>query len=89
MDEAPKPKKTRRVAASQSFVPDEVQLLDFVFNSLLMSSNPQAATRHKSFPSMLRKISAMKNRVATVRAGRPQNGTTAVQTNGAGVEATS
>ncbi|QQR88632.1 MAG: hypothetical protein IPJ88_10270 [Myxococcales bacterium] len=49
---------------SNSFSEGEIQLLDFVIQSLLRGGSPTTAPRHKDFPSLCRKVKAMKAKVA-------------------------
>jgi hypothetical protein len=48
---------------SNSFSEGEIQLLEFVVQSLLRGGTPTTAARHKDFPSLCRKIMAMKAKV--------------------------
>ena len=44
------------------FTPGEVQLLDFITQTMLRGGTPTMATRHKEFASMCRKILQMKEK---------------------------
>ena len=60
-------KHATRVAASQSFTPDEVQLLAFAFEGLLRGQDIRAVCRHKNFPNLIRKVQAMQRRLVGVK----------------------
>jgi hypothetical protein len=49
---------------SNSFSEGEVQVLDFILNTLLRGGTPSMATRHKDFASLYRKTLTMKKRIA-------------------------
>jgi hypothetical protein len=49
---------------SNSFSEGEVQVLDFIVQTLLRGGTPTMATRHKEFASLCRKVMAMKGKVA-------------------------
>lgn len=69
--ETPPQKKTPRLAASQSFNLEEVDLLEFAFDTMLRGGNPQpAVVRSKALPKLLRKIKSMKTKVTTLKASR-------------------
>lgn len=48
---------------SNSFSEGEIQVMDFIVQSLLRGGSPSMATRNKDFASMCRKIIAMKAKV--------------------------
>jgi hypothetical protein len=48
---------------SNSFSEGEVQVLDFMLNTLLRGGTPHMATRHKDFASLYRKVLSMKKRM--------------------------
>jgi hypothetical protein len=48
---------------SNSFSEGEIQVMDFIVQSLLRGGSPAMATRNKDFASMCRKILAMKAKV--------------------------
>jgi hypothetical protein len=48
---------------SNSFSEDEIQVLDFITQTLLRGGSPSMATRHKAYPSLCRKVMAMKAKV--------------------------
>ena len=48
---------------SNSFSEGEIQVLEFIVQTLLRGGTPTMATRHKEFASLCRKIMAMKNKV--------------------------
>lgn len=57
---------------SNSFSPGEIQVLDFILNSLLRGSNPSMAVRQKDFPALCRKVMAMKKRLEVTEGAEPQ-----------------
>lgn len=48
---------------SNSFSEGEVQILDFIIQTLLRGGSPNMATRHKEFASLCRKVMSMRNRM--------------------------
>jgi hypothetical protein len=56
---------------SNSFSEGEIQVLEFIVQTLLRGGTPTMATRHKEFASLCRKVMAMKAKVQTERA-KPQ-----------------
>ena len=48
---------------SNSFSEGEIQVLEFVVQTLLRGGTPTMATRHKEFASLCRKVMAMKAKV--------------------------
>ena len=48
---------------SNSFSEGEVQVLDFIMQTLLRGGTPSMVTRHKEFASVCRKVLAMKQKV--------------------------
>ena len=48
---------------SNSFSEGEIQVLEFVLQTLLRGGSPTMATRNKDFASLYRKVMAMKKRV--------------------------
>lgn len=48
---------------SNSFSEGEIQVLDFIMQTLLRGGTPSMATRHKEFASVCRKVLAMKQKV--------------------------
>jgi hypothetical protein len=48
---------------SNSFSEGEIQVLEFVVQTLLRGGTPTMAARHKDFPSLCRKVQAMKHKV--------------------------
>ena len=48
---------------SNSFSDGEVQVLEFIFQSLLRGGTPSLATRNKDFASLYRKVVAMRRRM--------------------------
>ena len=48
---------------SNSFSEGEIQVLDFITQTLLRGGTPTMATRHKDFASLCRKVLAMKGKV--------------------------
>jgi hypothetical protein len=51
---------------SNSFSEGEVQVLEFIVQTLLRGGTPTMATRHKEFASLCRKVMAMKAKVHTL-----------------------
>ena len=48
---------------SNSFSEGEIQVLDFIMQTLLRGGTPSMVTRHKEFASVCRKVLAMKQKV--------------------------
>lgn len=48
---------------SNSFSEGEIQVMDFIVQTLLRGGTPSMATRHKEFASLCRKVMAMKAKV--------------------------
>jgi hypothetical protein len=48
---------------SNSFSEGEIQVLEFIIQTLLRGGTPSMATRHKEFASLCRKVMAMKAKV--------------------------
>jgi hypothetical protein len=48
---------------SNSFSEGEIQVMEFIVQTLLRGGTPTMATRHKEFASLCRKIMAMKTKV--------------------------
>ncbi|MGB0679098.1 MAG: hypothetical protein ACPGUV_05510 [Polyangiales bacterium] len=48
---------------SNSFSEGEVQIMEFVLQTLLRGGSPVMASRHKDFPSLYRKVLSMKKRM--------------------------
>ena len=48
---------------SNSFSEGEIQVLEFIVQTLLRGGTPTMATRHKEFASLCRKVMAMKTKV--------------------------
>jgi hypothetical protein len=48
---------------SNSFSEGEIQVLEFIVQTLLRGGTPTMATRHKEYPSLCRKVMAMKTKV--------------------------
>lgn len=53
---------------SNSFSEGEVQLLEFIFQTLLRGGTPTMAARHKEFASVYRKVISMKQRIEKQKA---------------------
>jgi hypothetical protein len=58
---------------SNSFSEGEIQVLEFIVQTLLRGGTPTMATRSADFPSLCRKVQAMKKKVHEQKA-RPQGG---------------
>ena len=54
---------------SNSFSEGEIQLLEFILQTLLRGGSPSMATRHKEFASLCRKVMAMRNKANQAAAG--------------------
>ena len=52
-----------RMRISNSFSEGEIQVMDFIVQTLLRGGSPTMAVRNKDFASLCRKIIAMKTRV--------------------------
>lgn len=52
---------------SNSFSEDEIQVLDFITQTLLRGGDPRIATRNKAFGSVCRKVIAMKAKVSELK----------------------
>lgn len=48
---------------SNSFSEGEIQVLEFIVQTLLRGGTPTMATRHKEFASLCRKVMAMRTKV--------------------------
>ena len=55
---------------SNSFSEGEVQVLEFIVQTLLRGGTPTMATRHKEFASLCRKVMAMKAKVHSLPKSR-------------------
>ena len=49
---------------SNSFSEGEIQVLEFILQTLLRGGSPAVATRHKEFASLCRKVMSMKQKAA-------------------------
>jgi hypothetical protein len=56
---------------SNSFSDGEIQVLEFIVQTLLRGGTPTMATRHKEFASLCRKVMAMKAKVHERPKARP------------------
>ena len=52
-----------RMRISNSFSEGEIQVMDFIVQTLLRGGSPSMAVRNKDFASLCRKIQTMKSRV--------------------------
>lgn len=57
---------------SNSFSEDEIQVLDFITQTLLRGGDPRIATRNKAFGSVCRKVIAMKAKVNELKQRAPR-----------------
>ena len=57
---------------SNSFSEGEIQVLEFIVQTLLRGGTPTMATRHKEFASLCRKVMAMKTKAAHAERVKPQ-----------------
>lgn len=60
---------------SNSFSEGEVQLLEFIFQTLLRGGSPTMAARHKEFASVYRKVISMKQRLEKTPKGEKPGAT--------------
>ena len=58
---------------SNSFSEGEIQVLEFIVQTLLRGGTPSMATRHKDFASLCRKVMSMKAKAAEAKAGPAQS----------------
>jgi hypothetical protein len=58
---------------SNSFSEGEIQVLEFIVQTLLRGGTPTMATRHKEFASLCRKVMAMKNKVQEKQGGKERS----------------
>ena len=56
---------------SNSFSEGEIQVLEFIVQTLLRGGTPTMATRHKEFASLCRKVMAMKTKAQDRPKQRP------------------
>jgi len=59
---------------SNSFSEGEIQVMEFILQSLLRGSVPSTATRNKDFASLYRKVMTMKSRLGDQKAARAAKG---------------
>ena len=52
---------------SNSFSEGEIQVLEFIVQTLLRGGTPSMATRNKDFPSLCRKVLAMETKVLELK----------------------
>jgi len=55
--------RSDRMRISNSFSEGEIQVLEFILQTLLRGGTPSMATRNKDFASVYRKVMTMKKRV--------------------------
>lgn len=60
---------------SNSFSEGEVQVLEFILQTLLRGGSPNMAARHKDFASVYRKVLSMKARIEKDKMKRSSVGT--------------
>lgn len=60
---------------SNSFSEGEVQILEFILQTLLRGGSPTMAARHKDFASLYRKVISMKQRIEKQRTQKSSVGT--------------
>jgi hypothetical protein len=60
---------------SNSFSEGEVQILEFILQTLLRGGSPTMAARHKDFASLYRKVLSMKARVEKEKTKKSSVGT--------------
>lgn len=64
---------------SNSFSEGEIQVLEFVLQTLLRGGTPTMAVRHKDFASLYRKVMTMKKRVHDKKDSDRQKEVTSVE----------
>jgi len=62
---------------SNSFSDGEVQVLEFILQTILRGGTPTMAARHKDFASVYRKVISMKSRIEKQRTTKSSVGTIA------------
>ncbi len=60
---------------SNSFSEGEVQILEFILQTLLRGGSPTMAARHRDFASLYRKVISMKQRIEKSRTQKSSVGT--------------
>ena len=63
---------------SNSFSEGEIQVLEFILQTLLRGGSPTLATRNKEFASLYRKVMTMKKRVEDKKTASQSSSTEAV-----------
>ncbi|MFT5359163.1 MAG: hypothetical protein ACI9KE_006406 [Polyangiales bacterium] len=58
---------------SNSFSEGEVQVLEFILQTLLRGGTPSMATRNKDFASLYRKVITMKTRMEKKKKGKDED----------------
>lgn len=53
----------KHFSAGNTFTEGEIQLIEYIANTLLRGGDPRMATRHKEFASVCRKIRSMKESI--------------------------
>jgi len=59
---------------SNSFSEGEIQVLEFMLQTILRGGTPTMAARHKDFASLYRKVMSMKTRLETKKASKSSVG---------------
>jgi hypothetical protein len=63
---------------SNSFSEGEIQIMEFILQTLLRGGTPTMAARHKDFASLYRKVMSMKQRMELKRHEKPTSSVGAV-----------
>lgn len=60
--------KQKRFSAGNTFGEGEVQVMEYIVNTMLRGGDPRQAIRHKDFASICRKVLAMKESIRKQKA---------------------
>ena len=63
---------------SNSFSEGEIQIIEFILQTLLRGGTPTMAARHKDFASLYRKVMSMKQRMEVKKHEKPSSSVGAV-----------
>lgn len=58
---------------SNSFSEGEIQVMEFILQTILRGGSPAMAARNKDFASLYRKVLSMKKRVQEIQAAPPKS----------------
>jgi hypothetical protein len=62
--------KNKRLAASNSFTPEEIKTFDYIISKILLKQNPGDVVRMPGFASLCRKNQVMKATLARLKEAR-------------------